>query len=106
MIGANSKTKLFIVPCDGVNIEVNVQMDKNNAVCDIVLPMSMKAPKKPFDTSKGGLVKKYNEEKKVYDQYMKERAELRSLLMNVFKGRQIEICKYSLNNVLYNIFNA
>ena len=87
--------------------EVIVQANKNGGICDVILPKTLTEPVKPVDTSKGEAVRAYNAAKKEYDCYMRERAALRSEVLNRYQGRQLfgAYVEETLDNFLTYLLN-
>ena len=87
--------------------EVVVQVNKNGGICDIILPKTQAEPVKPVDTSNGEAVRAYNAAKKEYDCYMRERAALRSEVLNRYQGRQLHgaYVEETLDNFLTYLLN-
>ena len=87
--------------------DVVVQANKNGGSCDIILPKTQAEPVKPVDTSNGEAVRAYNAAKKEYDCYMRERAALRSEVLNRYQGRQLfgAYVEETLDNFLTYLLN-
>ena len=87
--------------------EVVVQANKNGGICDVILPKTQAEPVKPVDTSNGEAVRAYNAAKKEYDCYMRERAALRSEILNRYQGRQLSSAyvEETLDNFLTYLLN-
>ena len=87
--------------------EVVVQANKNGGICDVILPKTQAEPVKPVDTSNGEAVRAYNAAKKEYDCYMRERAALRSEVLNRYQGRQLSSAyvEETLDNFLTYLLN-
>lgn len=87
--------------------EVVVQANKNGGICDVILPETQAKPIKPVDTSNGEAVRAYNAAKKEYDCYMRERADLRSGVLNHYQGRQLHSAyvEETIDDVLAHLLN-
>ena len=87
--------------------EVVVQANKNGGICDVILPKTQAEPVKPVDTSNGEAVRAYNAAMNEYDCYMRERAALRSEVLNRYQGRQLfsAYVEETLDNFLTYLLN-
>ena len=110
MVGKRSITNSFLVNNSKNPVapfEVVVQANKNGGICDVILPKTQAEPVKPVDTSNGEAVRAYNAAKKEYDCYMRERAALRSEVLNRYQGRQLSSAyvEETLDNFLTYLLN-
>lgn len=87
--------------------KVIVQANKNEGICDVILPKTQTEPVKPIDTSNGEAVRVYNTAKKEYDCYMREKSALRSEVLNHYQGRQLysAYVKETIGNFLAYLLN-
>lgn len=92
----------------GKETVVRVQADKLYRICDVIYPVSAAEPQKPQDPSNKGAVKAYNEAKLNYDCVMQAIKNKRQIVMNSYKGRQLnsEDVQDSLGRLLFNLENA
>lgn len=92
----------------GKETEVKVQADKLYRICDVIYPVSVAEPQKPQDPSNKGAVKAYNKAKLNYDIITQEVKNKRQIVMNSYKGRQLnsEDVQDSLGRLLFNLENA
>lgn len=110
MIGKKSIFGKYTVKnvATGEEIEVKVQADKLYRICDVIYPISVAEPQKPQDPSNKGAVRAYNEAKLNYDIITQEVKNKRQIVMNSYKGRQLnsEDVQDSLGRLLFNLENA
>lgn len=92
----------------GKTMEVKVQSDNLYRVCDVIYPVNAVEPQKPADSSKKEEVRAYNEAKLKYDQKMKAIRDKRQIVMNIYKGRQLnnEAIQDSIGQLLFDLENA
>ena len=110
MIGKKSIFGIYTVKNaeTGKETVVRVQADKLYRICDVIYPVSVAEPQKPQDPSNKGAVKAYNKAKLNYDIIIQEVKNKRQIVMNSYKGRQLnsEDVQDSLGRLLFNLENA
>lgn len=90
----------------GKEIEVKVQADNLYRICDVIYPTRV-APQQPQDSSKEAM-KAYKEAKLKHDQIMQVIKNKRQIVMNAYKGRQLNSVDVqdSIGQLLFDLENA